>query len=56
MKRYEKAGLLNETWQCLDTVAQAHCEATLRLLPGVLLRRTRPLVSPQNALAAGLMR
>ena len=56
VQRYEQAGLLNETWQCLDATTQAHCEATLRLLPDVLLRRARPLEPPQGALAAGLMR
>ena len=56
MKRYEKAGLLNEAWRCLDAATQAHCEASLRLLPDVLLRRARALAPPQQALAVGQTR
>ena len=56
VKRYDMFGLLDEAWRGLGSAAQAHCEASLRLLPDVLLCRARGFAPPQQALAVGQTR
>ena len=54
VKRCEEAGLMNETWRCLDAATQAYCEARLWLLPDVFRRRPEPSrLRSRRSLSAG---
>ncbi|CAK0900961.1 unnamed protein product [Prorocentrum cordatum] len=46
VKRYEKSGRLNESWEKLSDASKAHCAAAANLLQGVLLLGRPALVPP----------
>ena len=52
VKRYEKAGRLNESWECLSELTKAHCVAALRFLEDVILHgRPAPVPASQRPAA-----